>query len=68
MVNREECCSSVSVPEVVDTVEEPYFLLQNSWGPSWGENGFMRIAVTGGRGVCGMNRNLRWLDLAAPEL
>ena len=32
-----------------------YFLLRNSWGTSWGENGYMKIVNNGnGNGVCGM--------------
>lgn len=35
--------------------EAPYWTIQNSWGPEWGENGYVRIAVTEGEGICGIN-------------
>jgi KDEL-tailed cysteine endopeptidase len=33
-----------------------YYILKNSWGPGWGENGFFRIAKTDddGPGICGL--------------
>lgn len=63
MVNRRECCSTTVVDAVTEEVTTPYWVIQNSWGSSWGEDGFMRIAVTGGNGVCGINRNLQWINL-----
>jgi C1A family cysteine protease len=33
---------------------QEYWIVRNSWGESWGENGYFRIAL--GTGVCGINK------------
>lgn len=33
----------------------PYFLVRNSWGKSWGDKGYVKIAQTSGKGTCGIN-------------
>jgi C1A family cysteine protease len=39
----------------VDPPQE-YFIVKNSWGTGWGENGYVRIAATENEGTCGINQ------------
>jgi C1A family cysteine protease len=32
----------------------PYYLVKNSWGPTWGDHGFIKIGIESGAGVCGI--------------
>jgi C1A family cysteine protease len=55
------CCYSTTVNHAVLTVgwgisstNQAYWIIRNTWGTGWGENGYVRIAIlTGGNGVCG---------------
>ena len=39
--------------------EKEYWIVRNSWG-SWGENGYIRIAMVEGPGMCGIQMEASW--------
>lgn len=45
----------VAIVGIDRTGDTPYWIVQNSWGTGWGDNGFIYLAVEEGDGVSGMN-------------
>jgi len=39
---------------------QSYFIVRNSWGTTYGENGYIRIAMQNGNGPCGINMDVTW--------
>lgn len=33
-----------------------YWIMRNSWGTHWGEKGYMRLQITDGPGICGIQQ------------
>ena len=37
-----------------------YYIVRNSWGSSWGEDGYIRIKEVDGEGICGIQMDSLW--------
>ena len=44
------------------TEDMMYWLIQNSWSAGWGDKGFIKLRIEGGRGVSGSNRVIEWVE------
>ena len=53
----------VVVVGLEESGEKPYWLVQNSWGAWWGDQGFIKLAVEEGDGVSGMNTAAEYIDV-----
>lgn len=37
-----------------------YYIVRNSWGSSWGDHGYIKIAAKDGLGICGIQKAPAW--------
>ena len=37
-----------------DATAGDYYIVKNSWGPQWGDSGYVKIGIKDGKGVCGI--------------
>ena len=39
---------------------QDYYIVRNSWGTSWGDEGYIKIAAVDGEGICGIQKQSLW--------
>lgn len=41
---------------VEPVTKEGYYIVKNSWSADWGENGYVKIGIENGPGICGIHK------------
>lgn len=57
------CCFETTTAGTTSNVEKGYYIVQNSWGTGYGDNGFIRFEANEGNGICGMNRAVSYMNV-----
>ena len=57
VIDSTACGTSLNHGVVAVGYTADYWIVRNSWGPSWGDNGYLKIAYKEtGAGICGINQ------------
>jgi cathepsin L len=75
--NSTACCPNCDVTSLNHAVTVvgfglspiPYYIVRNSWGSSWGDGGYINIAMQDGAGVCGIQLEVSYPNsLVSPAI
>lgn len=44
--------------------KQGYYIVRNSWNTTWGDQGYIKIGMADGKGVCGINQAVYWNQVA----
>jgi KDEL-tailed cysteine endopeptidase len=55
----------VAVGYGTDSTAGGYYLVRNSWGTGWGENGYVKIGEAAYPGICGINKDVQYPTVTA---
>jgi hypothetical protein len=67
ILNSKDCAASSTSHAIVavgygEENGKPYYIVRNSWGSSWGEKGYVRIAIVDGIGICLIQSHPYWVS------
>ena len=40
--------------------DQGYYIVRNSWNTTWGDQGYIKLGMAEGKGVCGVNEYVYW--------
>ena len=55
IINIENCGTEVNHGVLIVGYGEDYYIVKNSWGTTWGDLGYVKIATADGLWMCGIN-------------
>ena len=50
----EDCGDSLNHGVLLVGQKENFFIVKNSWSETWGQKGYINMAISTGRGTCGI--------------